>query len=98
MKKVRADRIWGMLATILFSLSSHVLSKSYKIKIHKTIILSVMYGCERWSLTLREEHSSRVYESRLLRRIFGPKKEEVAGEDCIMRSFITCILHCILFR
>jgi hypothetical protein len=38
-----------------------------------------LYGCEKWSLTLREEHRLRVYENRLLRNIFGPKREEVAG-------------------
>jgi hypothetical protein len=38
-----------------------------------------LYGCETWSLTLREEHRWRVSENRVLRRIFGPKREEVAG-------------------
>jgi hypothetical protein len=47
---------------------------------HKTIILSVvLYGCETWSLTLSEEHRLRVFENRVLRRIFGPKREEVTG-------------------
>jgi hypothetical protein len=46
---------------------------------HKTLLLLVSYGCETWSLTLREEHIFRVYENRVLRRIFGPKREEVAG-------------------
>jgi hypothetical protein len=46
-----------------------------------TIILPiVLYGCETWSLTLREEHRLRVIENRVLRRIFGPKREEVTGE------------------
>ena len=40
----------------------------------------VLYGCETWSLTLREEHSLRVFQNRVLRRIFGPKREEVRGE------------------
>jgi hypothetical protein len=40
----------------------------------------VLYGCENWSLTLREEHRLRVYENRVLRRIFGPKMEEVVGD------------------
>jgi hypothetical protein len=39
-----------------------------------------MYGCETWSLTLREEHRLRVFENRVLRRIFGPKRDEVTGE------------------
>jgi hypothetical protein len=51
-----------------------------KIKIYKTIILLVvLYGCETWSLTLREEHRLRVFENRMLRRIFGPKRDEVTG-------------------
>jgi hypothetical protein len=58
-------------------LSSRLLSKILKIKIYKTVILSdVLYGCETWSLTLREEHRLRVFENRELRRIFGPKREE----------------------
>jgi hypothetical protein len=49
-----------------------------KIKIYKTIILPVVsYGCETWSLTLREEHRLRLFENRVLRRIFVPKREEV---------------------
>jgi hypothetical protein len=52
-----------------------------KVKINKTIILSVvLYGCETWSLTLREEHRLRVFENRILSRIFGPKTDEVTGE------------------
>jgi hypothetical protein len=39
----------------------------------------VLYGCETWSLTLREEHKLRVFENRVLKRIFGPKKDEVMG-------------------
>jgi hypothetical protein len=51
-----------------------------KIKIYKTIILhAVLYGCETLSLTLREEHTLRVFESRVLKRIFGPKRDEVTG-------------------
>jgi hypothetical protein len=50
-------------------------------KIYKTIILPVvLYGCEIWCLTLREEHRLRVTENRVLRRIFGPKRDEVTGE------------------
>jgi hypothetical protein len=49
-------------------------------RIYKTIILSVtLYGCETWSLTLREEHRLRVFEKKVLRRIFGPKRDEVTG-------------------
>ena len=51
------------------------------LKIYKTIILSlVLYGCETWSLTLREECRLRVFENRVLRRVFGPKRDEVTGE------------------
>ena len=62
-------------------LSSKLLSKNLKNKIHKTIILPVvMYGCKTWLLTLREEHRLRVFEKRVLRKIFWPKWEEVTGE------------------
>ena len=58
-------------------LSSRLLSKNLKIKMYRTIILPVLYGCETWSLTLREECKLRVFENRVLRRIFWPKREEV---------------------
>jgi hypothetical protein len=62
-------------------LSSRLLSKNIKIRIHKIIILPVvLYRCEIWSLALREEHRLRVFENRVLRRIFGPKIDEVARE------------------
>jgi hypothetical protein len=62
-------------------LSSRLLSRNVKVKIYKTIILPVvLYGCETWSLTLREEHRLRVFENKVLRRIFGPKRDEVTGE------------------
>jgi hypothetical protein len=55
--------------------------RNIKVKIYKTIILPlVLYGCETWSLTLREEYRLRVFENRVLRRIFGPKRDEVTGE------------------
>jgi hypothetical protein len=58
-------------------LFSNLISKNLKIKIHKTVILPVvLYGCETWSLTLRDEHRLRIFENRVLRRIFGPKREE----------------------
>jgi hypothetical protein len=71
-----------MLATIRFSLlSSCLLSGNVIVKIHKTIILPVvLYGCETWSLTLREGHRLRVFENRVLRRIFGSERDEVMGE------------------
>ena len=62
-------------------LSSRLLSKNLKIKIYRTIILPVvLYGCETWSLTLREERKLRVFENMVLRRIFGPRRDEVTGE------------------
>ena len=51
--------------------------KNLKIKIYRTIILPVLYGCETWSLKLRKESRLRVFENRLLRKIFGPKRDEV---------------------
>jgi hypothetical protein len=62
--------------------SSCLLSRNIKVKIYKTIILPVvLYGCEPWSLTLRKEHRLRVFENRVLTRIFGPKMDEVMGEQ-----------------
>jgi hypothetical protein len=62
-------------------LSSRLLFKSVNLKVYKTIILPVvLYGCETWSLTLREEHRLRVFENRVLRTIFGPMRDEVTGE------------------
>ena len=58
-----------------------MLSKKLKIKIYRTIILPVvLYGCETWSLTLREERRLRAFENRVLRSVFGPKRDEVTGE------------------
>jgi hypothetical protein len=60
--------------------SSRLLSKKLKVRIYKMILLPVvLYGCETWSLTLREEHRLRVFENRVLRRIFTPKRDEVTG-------------------
>jgi len=62
-------------------LSSRLLSKNLKIKIYRTIILPVvLYGSEAWSLTLREERKLRVFENMVLRRIFGPRRDEVSGK------------------
>jgi hypothetical protein len=63
------------------NLSSSLLSQNIKIKIYTTIILPVVLcGCETWSLTLREERRLGVFEDRVLRRIFGPKRYDVTGE------------------
>jgi hypothetical protein len=56
----------------------HPLCNNLKIKVYRTIILPVvLYGCETWPLTLREEHRLRVFENSVLRKICGPKREEV---------------------
>jgi hypothetical protein len=71
-----------------FVFPSHI--KNLKIKIYKTVILPVvLYGCATWSLTLREEHRLRVFENEVLRRIFGPKREE--GGSC--RKLLNDELH-----
>ncbi|KAJ4430296.1 hypothetical protein ANN_22509, partial [Periplaneta americana] len=62
-------------------LSSSLLSKNLKVRIYKTVILPVLlYGCETWTLTLREKHRFRVFENKVLRKIFGAKRDEVTGE------------------
>ena len=69
---------------LLFGAESSIFQfsvQAYKENIYRTIILSlVLYGCENWSLKLREERRLRVFENRALRRIFGPKRDEKAGE------------------
>ncbi|KAJ4450328.1 hypothetical protein ANN_01748 [Periplaneta americana] len=68
-------------ATVEKLLSSSLLSKNLKVRIYKTVILPVvLYGCETWTLTLREEHRLRVFENKVLRKIFGAKRDEVTGE------------------
>jgi len=70
-------------------LSSRLLTKNLKIKIYRIIVLPVVqHGCEIWSLTLREERRLRVFENRVLRRVFGSKRDEVTGngENYIMKS------------
>ncbi|KAJ4438188.1 hypothetical protein ANN_14127 [Periplaneta americana] len=62
-------------------LSSSLLSKNLKVRIYKTVILPVvLYSCETWTLTLREEQRLRVFENKVLRKIFGAKRDEVTGE------------------
>jgi hypothetical protein len=62
-------------------LSSRLLSKNIKIRLYRTVVSPVvLYGCETWSLTLREEQRLRVFESRVVRRIFAPKRDEATGE------------------
>ena len=67
--------------SVQIRLSSCLLSTNIKIKIYRNIILPVvLYGFETWSLTLKEEHRLRVFENRVLRRIFGARRDEVTGE------------------
>jgi len=66
---------------VQYHLSSSLLSKNLKFKIYSTISLPVvLYGCETWSFTLREERRLRLFENRVLRRVFGPKRDGVTGE------------------
>ena len=77
-----------------------MLSKTIKINIYRTIILPVVvYGCETWLLALREERRLRVIENSVLRRIFGPRRDEVTGEckNYKMRSLMFCTPYPILF-
>ena len=70
-----------MLSFSAESFVFQLLSKNLEIKIYRTISLPVvLYGCETWLLTMREDHRLRVSENRMLRRIFGPKRDEVTGE------------------
>jgi len=62
-------------------LSSSLVTKNIKVEVYRTIILPiVLYGCETWSITLREECSLRVFENWVLRKIFGPKRDEITWE------------------
>jgi hypothetical protein len=72
-------------------LSSRLLHRNIKFKIYKIIILPVVfYGCETWSLISREEHRLRVFENRVLRGVFEPKRDEVTGE---WRKLHNVVLH-----
>jgi hypothetical protein len=73
----------------------HNISKNGCFGIYKTIILPVvLYECETWSLTLKEEHRLRVFENRMLRKIFGPKRVEVTGEWRKLHNEDLRDLHC----
>ena len=66
--------------SVQYLLSSRLLSKNLKIKIYRNILPVVLYDCETWSLTLREERRLRVFENKVLRRIFGPRRDEVTRD------------------
>jgi hypothetical protein len=71
----------GCYRSVQSLLSSRLLSRNVKVKIYKTIIFPVvLYGCETWSLILGEELSLRLFENRVLKRLFGPKMDEVTLE------------------
>jgi hypothetical protein len=77
-------------------LFSHLLSKNVKIRIYKTIILPVvLYGCETCFLTLRGEHRLRVFQNRMLRRIFGLKRDEGTGGWRKLRNEELHSSHCL---
>ena len=82
-EEIKSRLKWGNACyhSVQNLLSSSLLSRHSKTKIYRTIILPVvLYGCETWSLTLREERRMRVFENRVLRTIFGPKRDGVTGE------------------
>ena len=93
--RIKAGNSCYYLVQTLFS--SRLLSKDLKIKIYKTIQLPVvLYGYEVWSLTLREERRLKLFENKILRRIFGPKRDvNGSGEDSTMRNLIVCTVHLI---
>jgi hypothetical protein len=75
--------------------ASSLLSKNIEIKVYKTIILRVvLYGCETWSVTPRKECRMRVFENRVLRKIFGLKRDEVTGEWRKLHNEELYDLHC----
>jgi len=81
-------------------LSSSLLSKNLNIKIYRDKILpAVLYGCETWSLTLREERRPRVFENSVLRRIFGPKRDEATRvwRKLHNEELNDCTPHSLLF-
>jgi len=78
-------------------LSSSVVSKNINMKLYRTILLPVvLYGFETWSLTLRKERRLRVFENRVLRRMFGPKRDEVTGEWRKLHNEESNDLYCLL--
>jgi len=89
---------YHLVQNLLFS---SLLSKYLRSKIHRTVILLVLlHGCKAWLLTLRKEHKLRVFENRVLRRIFGPKRDDVtgSGDNYIMRNSVICTPYPILFK
>jgi len=82
--------------SVMNILSSSFLSNNKNITVYRNIILPVvLYGCETWSLTLWEESRQRLFENRVLRRIFGPKRDEVneSGGSYLMKNLMICTPH-----
>jgi hypothetical protein len=77
-RRLKSENACCHLVRNLWSFSS--LSKNMKMKIHRTLILPALYGCETRSFTLKEEHRLRVFVNGVLRRIFGSKRDVVTGE------------------
>jgi hypothetical protein len=79
-------------------LSSRLIPKNLKIKVYKTLILPVvLYGCETWSLTLKEVHRLKVFENRVLRKVLDLKGRRMNhGENCVIMKLTACILRLIL--
>jgi len=88
----------GELKVISFNICKYgELSKNMKTKIYRTVILPVvLYGCGTWSLTLREDHRLRMFENRVLRKIFGPERDEVTREWRKLHSEELYGLYCSL--
>ena len=81
-------------------LSSRLLSKKLKVNTYKIILPVVLYGCETWSLTLREEHRLRVFENKVLRKIFGLRKTKLQknGESYTVLSYMPNIIRSLKSR
>jgi hypothetical protein len=83
MKKLREDRSRGMLGAIQQNLLPFsLLYKNINIKIYNSVILPVtLYGCETWSITCWKKHRLKVFNNRMFRKIYGPKKDKVMGME-----------------
>jgi hypothetical protein len=95
-EEIKSRLNWGNACcrSVHSLLSSCLLCRNVKVKIFRTIIVPVVLcGCETWSLTLREEHRLRVFENRVLRGMFGPKRDEVTGEWRKLHNGELCNLY-----
>jgi hypothetical protein len=78
---MRVRELVGCRFCIRYETFTRLLSKNTKIRVYRTVVLPVvLHGCEIWSHTLRDEQRLRVFENRVLRRIFGRKRDETTGE------------------